>query len=153
MNMGKQVLSLPCLPPHKKDHTMSPELTYLVCVLILALIQIVLTATLRTRETGLPYNVGPRDKPSSAAIGKITGRMMRAQANLFETLPIFIGALLATQVMHQHSHMTCWGAGLYFWSRVFYIPLYGFGIPHGRSIVWFISIVGILMLLKSLTGV
>src|ERR1700743_219505 len=105
---------------------MTFELTYLAYALILALLQIGLTATLRTLETGLAYNAGTRDKPAPAPVGKLTGRMMRAQNNLLETLPIFIAALLATQLIGKHTHLTHLGTLLYFWGRVVYIPLYAF---------------------------
>ena len=45
---------------------------------------------------------------------------------------------------------TALGAQLYFWSRVVYVPLYAAGIPYLRSVVWAVSIVGLLMVLSRL---
>ena len=42
---------------------MTTELTLLAWTLVLALVQIALTAILRTAETGPAYNAGPRDEP------------------------------------------------------------------------------------------
>ena len=89
---------------------MTPELTMLACTLVLALVQILLPALFRTRETGTAYNVSARDG-DGPPVGKITGRLRRAQANLFETL-----------------------------------PLYAFGVPVVRTLVWCVSIAGLLML-------
>jgi uncharacterized MAPEG superfamily protein len=129
---------------------MTRELTLLAWTLALAIVQIFLAASLRSRETGLRYNAGPRDAPSRAPLGIVTGRMMRAQANLFETLPLFIGVVLIAHVAQIHTATTYWGAMFYFWARVIYIPLYVFGITYVRSVVWFIGLIGILMLLANL---
>ncbi|TGT34845.1 MAPEG family protein, partial [Mesorhizobium sp. M8A.F.Ca.ET.167.01.1.1] len=40
-----------------------------------------------------------------------------------------------------------WGSGLYFSARLVYLPLYAFGIPLLRSLVWNVAFVGIVMLL------
>ena len=72
---------------------MTTELTYLALTLILALVQIFLPAGARTVEFGSKWNAGPRDQ-TPAATKPLTGRLERAEANLFETLPLFIGAVL-----------------------------------------------------------
>ena len=72
---------------------MTLELTILAWTLVLAIVQILLPAVLRTSETGVDYNASARDAPSTAPVGKITGRLLRAQQNLFETLPLFAAAI------------------------------------------------------------
>jgi uncharacterized MAPEG superfamily protein len=42
------------------------------------------------------------------------------------------------------------GAYLYFFARLVYLPVYGFGVPKVRSLVWLVSIVGILFVLWGL---
>ena len=76
---------------------MSFELTVLAWTLVLALVQVLLPAVLRNGETGIGYNAGPRDKPAPPP-RKLTGRLMRAQSNLFETLPVFAAAILIAHV-------------------------------------------------------
>ena len=129
---------------------MTYELKVLVWVLILTLVQILLTATLRTRETGLAYNASPRDIPAPAPVGVVTGRMMRAQRNLLETLPVFIAAIITIQFAQIQSSEIHYGTLIYFWARILYVPLYAFGVSYVRSIVWAASLVGIVMLLHSL---
>ncbi len=46
--------------------------------------------------------------------------------------------------------MTVWGAQLYFWGRVAYVPLYAFGIPLVRSMAWSVATVGIIFVLLGL---
>lgn len=124
---------------------MTPELTMLACTLILALLQILLPALFRTLETGPDYNMGARDS-AGPPVGKITGRLQRAQANLLETLPLFAAAVLIAHVTAQESALTLYGAALYLAARVLYLPLYAFGIPVVRTLVWCVSIAGLLMI-------
>lgn len=128
---------------------MTTELTYLGLTLILALVQIFLPAGARTAEFGSKWNAGPRDETPEAK-KPLTGRLERAQANLYETLPLFIGAVLIAHVIGASSALTVWGAALYFWARVVYVPLYAFGVPYIRSLVWVVSLAGLVMVLASL---
>ncbi len=128
---------------------MTTELTYLALTLILALVQVFLPAGARTVEFGSKWNAGPRDE-TPAAKKPLTGRLERAQANLFETLPLFIGAVLIAHVAGRNGVLTEWGAALYFWARVVYVPLYAFGVPYVRSLVWTVSFVGLVLILAAL---
>ena len=128
---------------------MTTELTYLAATLVLALVQILLPAFARTREFGLSWNAGARDTTPEVH-SPVVGRLERAQANLFETLPLFIGAVLISQVADPTGALTAWGAALYFWARVAYIPLYALGVPYIRSLVWLVSLAGLAMCLPAL---
>lgn len=128
---------------------MTTELTYLALTLILALVQVFLPAGARTVEFGSKWNAGARDT-TPAATRPLTGRLKRAQANLYETLPLFIGAVLIAHVSGAESPLTLWGTALYFWARVVYVPLYAFGVPYVRSLVWLVSLAGLVMVLASL---
>lgn len=128
---------------------MTPELTYLAQTLILALVQVFLPAGARTAEFGYAWNAGARDRtPTSNR--PLTGRLERAQANLYETLPLFIGAVLIAHVIGADGALTLWGAGLYFWGRVAFLPLYALGVPYVRSLAWLVSFAGLVLLLASL---
>lgn len=128
---------------------MTTELTYLALTLILALVQVFLPAGARTVEFGSKWNAGPRDE-TPAAKKPLTGRLERAQANLFETLPLFVGAVLIAHVAGRNGVLTEWGAALYFWARVVYVPLYAFGVPYVRSLAWTVSFAGLVMILAAL---
>jgi uncharacterized MAPEG superfamily protein len=129
---------------------MTAELTILAWTLVLAIVQILLPAVLRTGETGLDYNAGPRDTSSPAPVGKVTGRLLRAQANLFETLPLFAAAVLIAHVAGRNGDLTFWGASLYLAARVVYVPLYAAGIPVIRSLAWTASLLGLVMILVAI---
>jgi uncharacterized MAPEG superfamily protein len=130
---------------------MTVELTMLAWTLVLALVQVFLPIIGRTRQLGSKWNAGPRDEPLPPA-DPVTGRLERAQKNLYETLPLFVGAVLAAHAAGREGTLTALGVQLYFWARVAYVPLYALGIAYVRSLVWLVSLAGLVMILAALLG-
>lgn len=128
---------------------MSTELTLLAWTLVLAVVQIFIPAQLRNRETGTDYNTGPRDDPGPP-VGILTGRMRRAQANLYETLPLFAAAVMVAHVANLEGALTLWGASIYLVARIVYVPLYAIGVPYLRSLTWLASFVGLALVLLAI---
>ena len=127
---------------------MSIEITYLVWTLLLAVVQIFLTAAVKTSVFGLEWNMSARDERREPT--RLTSRLERAQTNLFETLPIFIGGVLAVQMMGAADERTALGVQLYFWARLIYVPLYALGVPVIRTLVWAVGFAGLMMVLLAL---
>ena len=125
------------------------ELTLLGATLILALVQIMAAAHLRTRQYGTKWNTGARDE-KMPPLDPLPGRLLRAQANLFETLPLFVGAVLAAAVAGRLGHKTEIGAYLYFFGRLVYLPLYAAGVPVVRTLVWMVATIGLLLVIAGL---
>jgi uncharacterized MAPEG superfamily protein len=125
---------------------MTPQLIILGWTLVLAIVHIMAPAIARTRETGVEYNAGPRDE-AGPPVGKVTARLQRAEKNFYETLPLFIAAVLIANAAHRDGALTLWGAGLYLVGRVAYLPLYALGIPKVRSIVWGVALLGVILIL------
>lgn len=121
---------------------MTTELYLLAATLILAFVQIMLPGIARTRQYGARWNVGPRDEVMPP-VGAVTGRLERAQSNLFETLPLFIGIVLIAHVAGKNGALTFWGAQLYFWARVAYVPLYALGVAYVRSLAFLVAFIGL----------
>ncbi len=129
---------------------MTPEFIMLAFTLILALVQIGAAGMARTAELGAKWNAGPRDEAVPPP-GKLAGRLMRAQANLFETLPIFAAAVIMAHIAGKDgSTLTFVGTHLYFFGRLVYLPLYAFGVPYVRSLVWLVAAGGLVMVLAAL---
>jgi uncharacterized MAPEG superfamily protein len=122
------------------------ELRLLAATLVLALVQILATAQVRTKQYGTKWNMGARDE-EMPPLNPLAGRLVRAQANLFETLPLFIGAVLAATVTDKLGARTEVGAYLYFLGRLIYVPLYAFGIPMIRTLVWGVSLAGLILVI------
>lgn len=128
---------------------MTPEFIMLAFTLILALVQIGAAAMARTAELGVKWNAGPRDAEAPPP-GKLAGRLMRAQGNLFETLPIFAAAVIMAHIAGKDGTLTALGTHLYFFGRLVYLPLYAFGVPYVRSLVWLVAAGGLVMVLVAL---
>lgn len=128
---------------------MTPEFIMLAFTLILALVQIGAAGMARTAELGAKWNAGPRDAEVPPP-GKLAGRLMRAQTNLFETLPIFAAAVIMAHIAGKDGQLTFVGAHLYFFGRLVYLPLYAFGVPYVRSLVWLVAAGGLVMVLAAL---
>jgi uncharacterized MAPEG superfamily protein len=128
---------------------MTIELKMLVWSIILGFAQILGAGAAITKVRGSKWNMGARDEILPPPTG-VPGRLDRAAQNFKETFPFFLAAVFLVQTCNTHSAMTALGAHLYFFSRLIYVPLYTLGIPVARTIVWMISVVGIVLLLCSL---
>ena len=129
---------------------MTSSLYALVATLILALVQVFLHAGFRNQEVGLDYNAGPRDEPAPAPPRPVTARLQRAKENLYESLPLFIGAVLTAHVANRETTLTAIGAWSFFVLRVIYVPLYANGVPKVRTLVWGLSLLALLLVLAPL---
>ena len=125
---------------------MPVELKILALSTIVLLFYIVAATQSKTAQYGAKWNMGPRDNAVPAP-SPITGRLLRAQANFLETYPIAIIALLGVVVANKTSATTALGGWVWLGARVIYWPLYAAGIPLIRTIVWGISIAGLVMVI------
>ena len=128
---------------------MTPEFIMLAFTLILAIVQIGAAGMARTAELGANWNAGPRDGEAPPP-GRLAGRLHRAQTNLFETLPLFAAAVIMAHIAGKDGTLTAVGTHLYFFGRLVYAPLYAFGVPYIRSLVWMIAAVGLILVIAAL---
>ncbi len=122
---------------------MTWELKILAWTLVLAFVQIILFDMARTGQYGLKWNTGARDETDLPPLSVKAERLRRAQDNLFETLPLFIAAVLIAHVADRNGVLTHWGTAIFLAARVVYVPLYAYGVKQLRSLVWLVSIVGL----------
>ena len=125
------------------------ELHCLAWAIILGLAHIFIAGNARTKELGFKWNIGARDEKTQD-LSLLTGRLLRAQSNFFETFPLFASAVLLVAVSQSFSSYSYWGSLIYLIARIIYFPLYAFGIPVIRTITWLCSIVGLLLVLGPL---
>jgi uncharacterized MAPEG superfamily protein len=124
---------------------MTFELCILGWTLVLAFVQILAFDMARTGQYGLKWNTGARDE-DMPPLSPIANRLQRAQNNLFETLPLFIAAVLIAHLAGRNGDLTHNGALIYLVGRIVYVPLYAFGVKQIRSLVWLVSTAGLLMI-------
>ena len=128
---------------------LSIEIKMLLASSILGLIQLMLAASGNVMQRGLAWDLSARDKKMPDLTG-VAGRLERAFKNFMETFPFFIAAIFLVQSTTLGNSLSATGAQVYFYSRVLYIPLYALGIPFVRSLVWTISMIGLLLVFSAL---
>jgi len=126
-----------------------PDLIVAGFAIVLALIQIMWATVARTNETGMKWNAGPRDT-NAAPPGIVAGRLQRAQANLMETLPLFLGAVALVHLAGKQGDLSMWGTHLFLFGRIAYLPLYRWGVTGLRTLAWIVALVGLGMTLYAL---
>ena len=128
---------------------MTVELFTLAASIVLGFVHIVLASHAKSRQYGYRWTASARDEPRAPLTG-IAGRLERASQNFSETFPFFAAAILIAHLAGKHDALTVWGAQLYFWARALYLPLYAFGVPLIRSLIWNVAAAGIALLLVAL---
>jgi uncharacterized MAPEG superfamily protein len=123
----------------------STEISVLAWSVVLLLLQVIVQAT-ATMDLGPKYLFSPRDEKLESK-GVLAGRLGRALKNLLETYPAFVALALALVVTGKAGGIGATGAWLWLIARVFYLVLYAAGIPVARTIAWFASILGLLLML------
>ena len=123
---------------------MSIELKMLVWSVALAFLQMVIAVAGATHEFGLPRLAGNRE-PVPEATGW-AGRAKRAHVNMLESLVLFAALVLVAVAAQRTSSVTAIGAQLFFWARLVYAAIYLAGIPWARTVVWSVSVIGLVMI-------
>lgn len=126
------------------------ELKLLGAAVIVGLVQLLWAAgAARAQQGDMKWAAGPRDTPMP--LSGVAARLERAFWNFAETFPFFAAAVLACAFAGKLGQpLTVWGAGAYVLGRALYAPLYASGVPLVRTLVWLVSMVGLLMVLAAL---
>jgi uncharacterized MAPEG superfamily protein len=125
------------------------ELSMLVWSVVLGLVHIVAASHAASVQRGYRWAAGARDQQVVRLIG-VAGRLDRALRNFSETFPLFAALVFAAQAVDRHNGLTESGAVLYFVARLAYLPLYAFGVPLVRSLVWNVAALGMALMLVAL---
>ena len=128
---------------------MSIELKMLTWSIVLGIVHILIAATLGTQQRGLKWNASARDGIPPPLTG-IAGRVDRASHNFLETFVFFAAAVLAVMITQKTNPSTALGVQIYFWARVAYLPVYAAGIPYLRTLVWAVSLYGLVQVIAAL---
>jgi uncharacterized MAPEG superfamily protein len=121
----------------------------LIWSVLLGFVHIVASSHAKSLQRGYRWTASARDEELPPLTG-VAGRLGRALDNYLETFPFFAALVLAGQVVGVHTLLTEWGALLYLGARAVYLPLYAFGVPLVRSLVWNVATVGMLLLVVAL---
>lgn len=122
---------------------MPHDLQMLVWSAALAILQMVIAVSIAIAEVGLPKLAGNRD--DVPRLSGWAGRAQRAHLNMLESLVIFAIVVIVAQMTGRANVTTALGTTLFFWSRVAYALVYVGGIPWLRTLIWGVSLAGIIM--------
>ena len=123
---------------------MKPELTLLVCAVVLAFVQVLVSVLAAIQQVGLPALLGNRE-----ALPELTGwagRAYRAHRNMIENLALFAALVLVAAVAERTNSRTLLGAQIFVWARLAYAVIYVIGLPLLRTLAWFVSVIGMAMI-------
>lgn len=127
---------------------MKPELIWLLWALALTFVQMLVAVSGATLQVGLPMLAGNRE--AVPAFGGWVGRAQRAHRNMLESLVLFAALVLIAVVTNKTNSATLLGAQLFFWARLVYAFVYIAGIPWLRTAVWFVSVIGLILIFVQL---
>ena len=123
---------------------MSPDLYYLLMSIVLCFVQMLIAATGANTQVGLPALAGNRE--GLPEIMGWPGRARRAHLNMLENLVLFSALVLVAAAAGKANATTAMGAMIFFWARLAYALIYLIGIPWLRTLAWFVSVIGMVMI-------
>lgn len=119
---------------------MSPDLKYLLFSVILTFVQVLVAAIGANQAVGLNTLAGNRE--GLGEIGGWAGRAKRAHLNMIENMVLFAALVLIAAAAGKANAITAMGAMIFFWARLAYAVIYIAGIAWLRTLVWFVSVIG-----------
>jgi len=127
---------------------MKPELTLLVWAVVLTVAQMLVAVQGAFNQVGLARLASNRDgMPEITGWG---GRAARAHRNMLESLVLFAALVFVAVAAGKTNDMTLLGAQIFFWARVAYAAIFVAGIIWLRTLVWFVSMAGLIIIFAQL---
>ena len=124
------------------------ELQLTVWAAALALMQMIVAVIGAQQQVGLTVLAGNRE--SMPALTGWALRAQRAHINMLESLLVFAILVFVANATGRLNETTALGAQLFFWGRLAYALVYLAGIPWLRTLVWGVSVGGLLLILARL---
>jgi uncharacterized MAPEG superfamily protein len=124
-------------------------MTDLACLVVNALwglFLVTLEVVGKTRVAGREWNLGNRDRQPE--LPAWLGRTGRALANHKENFPLFLTAVVVTQLAHRADGITAAAAVVYVVARAAHALLYIGGITGARSAAHVVSVLAVLTILS-----
>lgn len=125
---------------------MSPEILVLALGAVLLVIHIQIAIRAKTKQYGLEWNTGARDK-DMPPLNDVAARLERARDNFQETLPLAVIALFGVVLADKANDFTAIAGWIWLAGRALYIPLYWTGVKVWRTVVWAAATLALLVVL------
>jgi len=127
---------------------MAIELQLLVWSVALAFAQIIVGVVGTSLWVDLDTLVGNRDYVP--IVPGWAGRARRAATNMLENLALFAPLAIVAYVAGRTNATTALGAEVFFFARLAYAFVYAIGIPYLRTLVWLVSVIGLVLIFSQL---
>lgn len=123
---------------------MKPEMLMLLWAVGLAFVQVLVAVQGALLQVGLPMLAANRE--NFPPLTGWAGRAQRAHRNMVENLVLFTALVFLVVAAGKSNQMTMLGAELFFWGRVAYALVYLAGFPWIRTLAWFVSVIGMILM-------
>ena len=123
---------------------MKPEMLLLLWAVVLMFVQMLIAAQGAFAQTGLVTLAGNRE--NFPVLTGWAGRAQRAHRNMMENMVLFVALVFLVIAAGRTNQMTILGAELFFWGRFAYALIYLAGWPWVRTLAWFVSVVGMVLI-------
>jgi uncharacterized MAPEG superfamily protein len=100
-------------------------------------------------DLGIKYLLGPRDEQRTSR-SVVAGRLQRSLNNMLETYPAFVALALALAVTGKTGGLGATGALVWIAARMVFTLFYVAGVPVLRTLAWFASIFGLVLMVVRL---
>ena len=114
-------------------------ITLILLALLLTLLQLLTPALLNSKN--LEFLISNRE--GSVEEAPIVGRTRRAGNNLLESLPAFLALAILSIVLEVENYNL---AMIWIGSRFIYYFSYMFGVLYLRTIIWFVSVICLILM-------
>jgi len=130
---------------------MTETLTLVIYMAIVTWLTLLAASLIRAKGwtlAGTLIAFGNRDNLPEAT--PLAGRAERTARNTAENFMLFAAIALVAHAAGAESPKVAMGAAIFFWSRLLYIPVYYAGIVYLRTAVYFVSVIGLVMMISAI---
>jgi len=127
---------------------MTIELKLLVWTVALAFAQMLFAVVGAMLEVGIDELASNREY-----MPKLTGwaeRARKGHLNILENLALFAPLVLVAQIAGRTNETTALGAEIFFFARLLYVFVFAAGVPYLRTLVWTVSVIGLILIFSQL---
>ncbi len=116
---------------------MGNEINILGLYGLVVIVTILLQASAAAAQVGVPALLKPRD---TLQLTGVAARLDRAQMNSIVAMAMFAPAVMILNQMGMETPATLFCARAFLIARILYVPLYAYGVPGLRTLVWTVGI-------------
>jgi len=128
---------------------MTTDLWMLVSTAFIGLFMPFIYGTGRSLQAGgFKWSAGNRE--TALIVPAWTRRAVQAHSNLIESLPAFAILVIVAHISGKANELTALGASIFFFGRIAYLIVYIAGIIYLRTLLWFASWAGGIMIFMQL---